>query len=74
MGNPYSFNCKMVQRSRGQSAVAAAAYQAGEKLRDERTGRKYQYHKKKRVWRLQKYWPRPMRRPGPGIETHCGIK
>jgi hypothetical protein len=47
MGNQYSFNCKMVQRSKGQSAVAAAAYQAGEKLRDQRTGRKYQYHKKK---------------------------
>jgi len=47
MGNPYSFNCKMVQRSRGQSAVAAAAYQAGEKLRDQRTGQKYNYHKKK---------------------------
>jgi len=47
MGNPYSFNCKMVQRSKGQSAVAAAAYQAGEKLRDQRTGQKYNYHKKK---------------------------
>jgi len=47
MGNPYSFNAKPVQRSKGESAVAKAAYQSGEKLRDERTGRRHNYIRKK---------------------------
>jgi hypothetical protein len=34
----YRLSAKIVSRSTGQSAVAAAAYRAGEKLRDERTG------------------------------------
>lgn len=47
MSNPYSFNSKVVQRSKGKSAVAAAAYQAGEKLLDLRTGRRHNYSRKK---------------------------
>ncbi len=47
--NPYSFKAKVVQRSKGQSAVASAAYQAGEKLHDERTDRRHNYSKKKGV-------------------------
>lgn len=47
MANPYSFNARALQRSKGQSAVATAAYQAGEKLRDQRTGRGHNYSKKK---------------------------
>ena len=34
----YSFNAKVISRSAGQSAVATAAYNARQKLTDERTG------------------------------------
>ena len=34
----YRFSAAIVSRSAGQSAIAAAAYRSGEKLRDERTG------------------------------------
>lgn len=47
--NPYSFKVKIVQRAKGQSAVASAAYQAGEKILDERIGRRCNYSKKKGV-------------------------
>jgi hypothetical protein len=47
--NPYSFKAKPVKRSQGKSAVASAAYQAGEKLTDERTGRHSNYMRKKGV-------------------------
>lgn len=47
--NPYSFKAKVVKRSKGKSAVAGAAYQAGEKLIDERTGRRCNYSRKKGV-------------------------
>lgn len=39
----FHFHAKVVQRSKGKSAVAAAAYRAGEKLVDERTGKTYDY-------------------------------
>lgn len=38
-----------VRRSRGHSAVAAAAYRAGTRLRDERTGETHSYSKKRGV-------------------------
>lgn len=47
--NPYSFKAKVVQRSKGQSATASSAYQAGEKITDRRTGRRHNYSKKKGV-------------------------
>ena len=34
----YHFSAQVISRSKGQSAVAAAAYRSGERLRDERTG------------------------------------
>ena len=39
----YHFNAQMVSRSTGASAVAGAAYRAGEILIDERTGEKHDY-------------------------------
>lgn len=47
--NPYSFNVKIIKRSKGKSSVTAAAYQAGEKLIDKRTGRRCNYSRKKGV-------------------------
>lgn len=43
------FNIKIVQRSKGQSAVAGAAYQAGEKLFSEYDQKTKNYTSKKEV-------------------------
>jgi hypothetical protein len=42
----YNFEAKIIQRSKGQSSVAAAAYNAGEKIKDERTGILHDYTRK----------------------------
>ena len=47
--NPYSFKVEPLKRSEGKSAVASAAYQSGEKLSDERTGRRCDWSRKKGV-------------------------
>jgi ATP-dependent exoDNAse (exonuclease V) alpha subunit len=39
----YFLNLKMFGRSTGNSAVSAAAYRSGERIRDERTGRTYDH-------------------------------
>jgi Ti-type conjugative transfer relaxase TraA len=39
----YHFSAKVIQRSQGRSAVAAAAYRAAERLRDEKLGRDHDY-------------------------------
>ena len=39
----YHFSATMVSRKKGQSAVASAAYRAGERLKDERRGKWYDY-------------------------------
>src|SRR5487761_211334 len=39
----YHLHAKMVKRSEGRSAVGAAAYRAGSRLTDERTGYTYDY-------------------------------
>lgn len=39
----YHFSVQIISRSQGKSSVAAAAYRAGEKIKDERTGRIYDY-------------------------------
>jgi hypothetical protein len=41
----YHFAAKIIQRSRGQSAVASAAYRAGERMDDERLGRNFDYRR-----------------------------
>lgn len=42
----YYLDVKMVARSAGQSAVAAAAYRAGERLQDDRYGKTHDYTRK----------------------------
>ncbi len=42
----YHCSASMIRRSRGRSATAAAAYRAGEKITDERTGLVHDYRKK----------------------------
>lgn len=42
----YHFSAQVISRSQGRSAVAAAAYRAGEKLYDERYGNMHDYTKK----------------------------
>jgi len=41
----YHFAAKIIQRSRGQSAVASAAYRAGELMKDERLGRTFDFRR-----------------------------
>lgn len=43
----YHFDLKRIQRSKGQSAVAKAAYNSRSKLLDERTGKTYNYSRRK---------------------------
>ncbi len=45
----YYFNASVISRSKGRSATASAAYRAGEKILDERTGEIHDYRKKKGV-------------------------
>jgi hypothetical protein len=42
----YHFQMKKITRSQGQSATAAAAYCAGQRIKDERTGVVYDYSKR----------------------------
>lgn len=42
----YRFSAKVIKRSNGQSAVAAAAYRAGQRLLDDRTGQTADYSRK----------------------------
>jgi len=45
----YHFDMKSISRGAGRSAVAAAAYRAGERLRDERTGLLHNYSRREDV-------------------------
>jgi Ti-type conjugative transfer relaxase TraA len=45
----YRFQSKVISRSKGQSAIACAAYRAGEKLHDERLGEVYDFTRKSDV-------------------------
>ena len=45
----YHLHVRFVQRSQGRSSVAAAAYRAGEKMRDEHTGKLYDFTHKTHV-------------------------
>lgn len=42
----YHCSIKIIGRSRGRSAVAAAAYRSGERLRDEETGLLHDFTRK----------------------------
>lgn len=45
----YHYSVQLISRSKGQSAIAAAAYRAGVKLHDDRTGLSHDYSRKARV-------------------------
>lgn len=45
----YRFSAQVIKRSAGRSAVAAAAYRAGDKITDERTGLDHDYQSKSGV-------------------------
>lgn len=45
----YHLSAKLISRSSGRSATAAAAYRAGEKITDERTGEVHDYSRKRGV-------------------------
>ncbi len=45
----YHFSAKVIQRSAGRSAVAAAAYRSASELADERVGRSHDYTAKEGV-------------------------
>jgi ATP-dependent exoDNAse (exonuclease V) alpha subunit len=45
----YHLRVKFVKRSDGRSSVASAAYRAGEKLQDERTGKRHDYSRREDV-------------------------
>lgn len=49
MGTSYHCHVSLVKRSAGHSVVASAAYDAGVKLEDERTGKTYDYTRKRGV-------------------------
>lgn len=45
----YHLSVKLITRTNGRSATAAAAYRAGEKIHDHRTGQTFDYTRKKEV-------------------------
>ena len=57
------FHCqaKVISRAAGRSATAAAAYRAGERITDERTGEIHDYRKKKGVIHKQIFVPKGCR-------------
>jgi ATP-dependent exoDNAse (exonuclease V) alpha subunit len=59
------FHCqtKAISRAAGRSATAAAAYRAGERIIDERTGEVHDYRRKKGILRTQIFAPPGVRVP-----------
>jgi hypothetical protein len=59
------FHCqaKAISRAAGRSATAAAAYRAGERIIDERTGDVHDYRRKKGILRTQIFAPQGVRIP-----------
>jgi ATP-dependent exoDNAse (exonuclease V) alpha subunit len=53
----YHFQISSVGRSAGRRATAAAAYRAGERLRDERSGRLYDFSRRKDVVHTEIFLP-----------------
>ena len=53
----YHFHISSVGRSAGRRATAAAAYRAGERLRDERSGRQYNYSRRQDVLHTEIFLP-----------------
>ncbi len=53
----YHYSVKAINRSSGRSSVAAAAYRAGEKLVDERTGNVFDYERRNGVVHAEVFLP-----------------
>lgn len=45
----YHFSVQIIKRSKGQSVIAAAAYRAGERIRDDRTNQLHDYSRRRGV-------------------------
>jgi MobA/MobL family len=59
---------KPVTRSTGRTATAAAAYRAGERIRDERTGALYNHSRRADVLHKEIFVPAKLDRPDAGME------
>jgi ATP-dependent exoDNAse (exonuclease V) alpha subunit len=64
----FHLEIKPVARGRGRSATAAAAYRAGERIRDERTGTLYNHSKRDDVLHKEIFLPSRLDRSGAGME------
>jgi len=53
----YRFAAQLISRAKGRSATAAAAYRAGERIRDERTGEVFDYRRRMDVLHRAIYAP-----------------
>ena len=64
----FHLNIKPVARSTGRTATAAAAYRAGERIRDERTGALYNHSKRDDVLHKEIFLPSRLDRPDAGMD------
>jgi ATP-dependent exoDNAse (exonuclease V) alpha subunit len=64
----FHLQVKPVTRSTGRSATSAAAYRAGERIRDERTGALYDHRKRQDVLYKEIILPSQLDRPDAGME------
>ncbi|MGH8290927.1 MAG: MobQ family relaxase [Steroidobacteraceae bacterium] len=64
----FHMDIKPVARGTGRTATAAAAYRAGERIRDERTGALYNHSKREDVLHKEIFLPSNLDRPDAGME------
>jgi hypothetical protein len=64
----FRLDIKPVARSSGRTATSAAAYRAGERIRDERTGALYDHSKRADVLHKEIFLPSRLDRDGAGME------
>lgn len=64
----YHLHIKPVARSAGRTATAAAAYRAGERIRDERTGALYNHSRREDVLHKEIFLPSRLDRADVGME------
>jgi len=64
----YRLQITAVTRSTGRSATAAAAYRAGERIRDERTGALYNHSKREDILHKEIFLPAKLERPDAGVD------
>ena len=64
----FRLDIKPVARNAGRSATAAAAYRAGERMRDERTGALYNHSRREDVLHKEIFLPSKLDRPDTGME------